>query len=89
MPSSGAGAKADPATTGMRQAIASIPIARLRRAGLLEALLRLAEQDGAETQLAAGDVTDAIDALDVESLIQRTLEDGPARRRLQTMEGDA
>ena len=79
LPGAGGASDTDSAMTEIREAIASIPIARLRRAGLLEALLRLAEGDGDEPMPAADEQTDAVDAMDVESLIQRTLEHDRAR----------
>jgi acyl transferase domain-containing protein len=66
---------ADEAET--RRVLTSIPLARLREAGLLDALLELA--DGGDTPEetaaeAAEDPADAIDLMDVEGLIQLALD---------------
>jgi acyl carrier protein len=58
----------------LRAALASIPLSRLREAGLMDALLRLAGlQDGAP---AAGEeeTAQAIDTLDAESLVRMAME---------------
>ena len=61
----------------VREALASIPLARLREAGLLEALLGLAENGGEQPAAATGAESE-IDELDVESLVRRTLANGEA-----------
>jgi acyl carrier protein len=69
----------DPAETAIRATLASIPLAQLRRTGLLEPLLALGRADhegdlppGA--LLADGDDVLAIDTMALESLIDRTFD---------------
>ncbi|MET9498957.1 type I polyketide synthase [Streptomyces sp. NPDC006552] len=62
----------------LRQVLASVPFARFKEAGVLEALLGLADDsggstdDGAQAPPAAGD-EELIDAMDVADLVQRAL----------------
>ncbi|WP_461087920.1 SDR family NAD(P)-dependent oxidoreductase, partial [Streptomyces deserti] len=86
LPDSAAGATEDdePAGTGdaraeadVRRVLTAIPIARLREAGLMDALLRLAGPDpvGAEPPTTEDDDTAAsIDAMDVDNLVQMALD---------------
>jgi malonyl CoA-acyl carrier protein transacylase len=56
----------------IREAIASIPLTRLRRSGLIDSLLRLAEDDvDAEAE---PDESDLIDSMGVEDLIRKSAE---------------
>ncbi len=55
----------------VREALASIPLSRLRSAGLIDSLLRLASS-GDEPAAAAEDDGDRIDAMDVEELIRKS-----------------
>ena len=72
----------DPADTEadaeVRRALASVPIARLREAGLMDAVLRLAAQhaspDTAPAPADDDDMDDSIDAMDVDNLIQLALD---------------
>ena len=66
----GTGAAAEEA--GIRRALASIPLARLRGAGLIGPLLRLAAAQTEEQAFAEENDADLIDAMDIESLIQMT-----------------
>ncbi|MEV0505865.1 acyl carrier protein, partial [Streptomyces spectabilis] len=66
-----------PADADVRRALAAVPVARIREAGLLDALLRLATPDGTAAPAAAtpDDEADAsIDAMDVANLIQMALD---------------
>jgi len=66
----GAGAAAGALESGeheIREALASIPLARLRGAGLLDSLVRLAEEDLAEAD------SESIDTMDVEELIRESV----------------
>ncbi|HEX6687028.1 MAG TPA: acyl carrier protein, partial [Solirubrobacterales bacterium] len=56
----------------IREALASISLARLRRAGLIDPLLRLA-QDDEEAEVAPDD-SDLIDSMEVEDLIRKSAE---------------
>ena len=56
----------------VREVLASIPVERLRDAGLLDALMRLAGGDGAGEE--SGDGTPEIDTLDVADLVRRARE---------------
>ena len=55
-----------------RQGLARVPLARLRDAGLIEPLMELIHSDGEAGDLAAGDLIDQIDSMDVDDLVQRT-----------------
>jgi mycoketide-CoA synthase len=65
----------------IREALASLSLARLRGAGLLDPLVRLAARDdGAENQ--AGADAESIDSMDVEELIRESVAGGaPAEAR--------
>jgi hypothetical protein len=54
----------------IRLALASIPLARLRGAGLMGPLLRLADFQSEQSGLAEQDDAGRIDAMDTESLIR-------------------
>ncbi|NED80447.1 SDR family NAD(P)-dependent oxidoreductase [Streptomyces sp. SID11233] len=58
----------------IREALAAIPLGRLRSAGLLDALLELAV-GGAEETGQSAEVSESIDEMDVEALIRMTQED--------------
>ncbi|WP_444545125.1 type I polyketide synthase [Streptomyces flavofungini] len=67
----------DPADAEVRRALAAVPIARIREAGLVDALLRLAAADPGTGPAAADDDAGAdasIDAMDVDNLIQLALD---------------
>ncbi|MEU4565135.1 type I polyketide synthase [Micromonospora sp. NPDC023956] len=63
---------ADPAETAVRQALATIPLARIREAGLLDLLLTLA--DGDDTDHASTDEGVDIDEMDADTLIRLALD---------------
>ncbi|MHC5907885.1 type I polyketide synthase, partial [Streptomyces sp. S6] len=69
--SAGAGTP-DAAESTLRKALATVPLARFREAGLMEALMRLAGVR--EEALASSDTVEDIDALDAESLIRMALD---------------
>jgi malonyl CoA-acyl carrier protein transacylase len=56
----------------IREALASIPLSRLRRSGLIDSLLRLA--DGGEDGEVEPDESDLIDSMGVEDLIRKSAE---------------
>ena len=58
----------------VREALASIPLARLRGAGLLDSLLRLAGGDQAEEGQSAEATAERIDEMDIEELIRESVE---------------
>jgi hypothetical protein len=58
---------------GVREAIASIPLERLREAGVMDTLLRLAGLVNGGAPAAANDAEEQIDAMDIDSLVQMTL----------------
>ncbi|WP_146057775.1 beta-ketoacyl reductase, partial [Streptomyces sp. SM10] len=61
----------------VRSALATVPLDRLRAAGLLDTLMTLTdEHDGAAASSTAGDDNDSIDEMDAESLIQMALGNG-------------
>jgi acyl transferase domain-containing protein/D-arabinose 1-dehydrogenase-like Zn-dependent alcohol dehydrogenase/acyl carrier protein/GDP-D-mannose dehydratase len=61
------------AESRIRSALASVPLSRLRDAGLMEALLRLADFHESAVESGRNQV-DAIDALDAESLVRMALD---------------
>ncbi|MFG1900799.1 type I polyketide synthase, partial [Micromonospora carbonacea] len=63
---------ADPAETAVRQALATIPLARIREAGLLDLLLKLTDGDDTEPAPGGGDVD--IDEMDADTLIRLALD---------------
>jgi polyketide synthase 12 len=60
----------------IRKRLTSIPLSRLRRAGLLDSLLRLAEADS-EGEPDAGENGELIDTMDVEELIRESVAGAP------------
>ena len=69
-----AGDSTDASEVVIREALASISSARLREAGLLEILLQLASPDATAPRSAGETEIDQIDTMDIDSLVQRTLE---------------
>ncbi|SCL14128.1 Acyl transferase domain-containing protein [Micromonospora nigra] len=63
---------ADPAETAVRQALATIPLTRIREAGLLDLLLNLT--DGDDTDRASTDEDGDIDEMDADTLIRLALD---------------
>jgi polyketide synthase 12 len=85
-----AAADRDPREAEIRQTIASLPIARLRSAGLLDLLLALADADSSaasDTSAAGaaggeqGEEASSIGSMDAQSLIERALEIGGVESR--------
>ncbi|WP_237774184.1 type I polyketide synthase [Actinosynnema sp. ALI-1.44] len=68
----------DEAETTVRELLANIPMKRLREAGLFDVLLGMAGGTGNES-VVDFDVTDSIDGMDTDALIQLALEDAGAR----------
>jgi candicidin polyketide synthase FscB len=63
----------------VRRALASVPLSRLRDAGLIEVLLRLADSAEGYTHTAGSDAgrgVEAIDSLDAENLVRLAMESG-------------
>ncbi|MEU8517922.1 beta-ketoacyl reductase [Kitasatospora sp. NPDC048722] len=69
----------DPERARLRALVESVPLERLRRSGVLDALLRLADgvpaEDGPEAEDAPE--ADAIDAMDLDDLVQAALRNDP------------
>ncbi|MEV6359944.1 type I polyketide synthase [Nocardia asteroides] len=59
----------DPPDDDIRRALQTIPLARLREAGLLDALLRLTDEPDSPADTPPADPADAIDDLDLDDLI--------------------
>jgi hypothetical protein len=57
----------------IRQALARIPIERLRGSGLLASLLELVGDEGGDEAAPAGERIEQIDSMDIGDLVQRTL----------------
>jgi pimaricinolide synthase PimS1 len=64
----------EPGEAEIRKVLASIPLAHLRRAGLMQALMNLADSGSETLPSDASDDTDQVDTMDVATLVQRTLE---------------
>jgi acyl transferase domain-containing protein/NADP-dependent 3-hydroxy acid dehydrogenase YdfG/acyl carrier protein len=64
----------DPREAAIRRTLATIPLAHLREAGLMDALLALASDDSRQPILEERDAAEAIDALDVEGLMRMTFD---------------
>ncbi len=73
----GGGAATESREREIREALGSIPLARLRSAGLIDPLLRLAHQDDSQqvTESESELEGDAIDSMDVEELIRKSVDD--------------
>jgi hypothetical protein len=69
-----AGANGGSTEDRIRGILASIPVERLRDAGLLDALLGLADISGESLESREADEKASIDAMDTESLIQMALD---------------
>jgi len=67
-------AATDPAELAIRAALATVPLARFRQAGLLELILQLAD-DGEDTAPASNG-TAAIDEMDADDLVRLALDGG-------------
>jgi acyl transferase domain-containing protein/NADP-dependent 3-hydroxy acid dehydrogenase YdfG/acyl carrier protein len=70
----GVDADADPAELELRRLLASLPLARIREAGLLDPLLRLAGANGDAAEAGTPAPERLIDTLDVEELVRMTLD---------------
>ncbi|RYJ29958.1 malonyl CoA-acyl carrier protein transacylase [Streptomyces sp. L-9-10] len=66
--------RADDPDAEIRDALASVPISRLRKAGLLDMVLELATADAAEATDQAADGEDSLDDMDAESLLRLATE---------------
>jgi acyl transferase domain-containing protein/acyl carrier protein len=66
---------ADDGELDVRNALAAIPLARLREAGVMDTLLQLAGLIDGSAKQAEEDGVDSIDEMDLESLVKMTLED--------------
>jgi NAD(P)-dependent dehydrogenase (short-subunit alcohol dehydrogenase family)/acyl carrier protein len=64
----------DPQETALRDALANVPLARFRDAGVLDVLMRLAGISTTDEPTADQPAGDALDDLDVDALIQIALE---------------
>jgi len=70
-----AGSGQDPDEAEIRRVLASIPLARLRQAGLMPALLDLTRADAAPVELSEEEPTVAIDSMEVDDLVRMALGD--------------
>jgi acyl carrier protein len=78
----GADTSSDPGVSeeGVRQILTSIPISRLREAGILDTLLGLADSNGSATTTGAEIPTDgSIDTMDVETLVKHVTDNRVAK----------
>jgi hypothetical protein len=65
---------ADAGEVAFRDALARVPLARLRDAGLIEPLKELVQGGNGDTQVAKAGLIDEIDSMDIDDLVQQTLE---------------
>jgi len=65
-----AGEQVDDVETRTRRALAEIPLQRLRDAGLLDTLLKLADSDGQPLLTEQTEIADSIDTMDADSLMR-------------------
>ncbi|MGW4502588.1 acyl carrier protein, partial [Micromonospora sp. NPDC004336] len=63
----------DPAEAAVRQALAGIPLARLREAGLLDLLLNLTDADGGDDESSTDEALD-LDEMDADTLVRLALD---------------
>ncbi|HET9163611.1 MAG TPA: type I polyketide synthase, partial [Solirubrobacterales bacterium] len=61
----------------IRDALASIPLSRLRQEGLIDSLLRLAHDEDGEVEVEPDEDGEAIDSMDLEDLIRKSVEGLP------------
>ncbi|MET8681917.1 type I polyketide synthase [Streptomyces sp. NPDC004647] len=66
--------RADDPDAEIRDVLASVPISRLRKAGLLDMVLKLATADAVEATTGAADGEDSLDDMDAESLLRLATE---------------
>jgi NADP-dependent 3-hydroxy acid dehydrogenase YdfG/acyl carrier protein len=62
----------DPEEAGIRETLATIPLARLRETGMLDALLALMDDEHGQIPSEERETADLIDSLDVEGLMRMT-----------------
>ncbi len=67
----------------IRQVVSSIPVARLRQAGLTEILLRLAEAEGESSQEQGDEAIELIESMDIDGLVQRALQEPVAQESIR------
>ena len=72
-PRDGQSAERDLEDVDVRNAIASIPLGRLREAGVMDTLLALAGLGGDSDSSAEAESLDSVDEMDLESLVELTL----------------
>ncbi len=75
----GPGVELEPGEREVRAALASISLARLRGAGLLDSLLRLAEGAQDTPEASAALAAELIDEMDVEELVRESVETADSR----------
>ncbi|TQM31107.1 type I polyketide synthase [Nocardia bhagyanarayanae] len=63
------GRSTDPSENDIRRALQTIPVARLRDAGLLDALMQLAQGQESHSEIDRSDTDQSIDELDIDDLI--------------------
>src|SRR5262249_19249292 len=61
-----------------RKALALVPFSRLRDSGLMGALMELVRFDDDSLESVEGDGVERIDTMDIDDLVQQTLEGAPA-----------
>ncbi|HEY8809171.1 MAG TPA: acyl carrier protein, partial [Solirubrobacterales bacterium] len=74
-PGEGAGVALESGEREIREVLASIPLAHLRQAGLMDSLMRLARPDD-DAELETEDNGADVDTMDIDELIQKSVEVG-------------
>ncbi|MFE2679767.1 acyl carrier protein, partial [Streptomyces hygroscopicus] len=73
-PQAGGAEQKDPEEDRIREALASVPLARFREAGLMDALLELAHiSESGSDPVPQEEMNSPVDAMDVDDLVQRAL----------------
>ncbi len=72
LPDIGQKASPDPAEAEIREALASIPLSRLKEAGLIEELLQMVSSNGNSMPSGGIEEPDSIDTMDIEDLVRLT-----------------
>jgi acyl transferase domain-containing protein/NADP-dependent 3-hydroxy acid dehydrogenase YdfG/acyl carrier protein len=76
----------DPEEAEFRRTLATIPLARLREAGLMDALLALTDDEHGKLHSEEREAADLIDSLDVEGLMRMTFESPDAAMELNELD---
>jgi NADP-dependent 3-hydroxy acid dehydrogenase YdfG/acyl carrier protein len=79
LPEGGSGAAVSDEETEVRAALASLSLAQLRKAGVLELLLQLGRRSTSDTSTSGGRSGESLDSMDLDDLIEAALKEKPDR----------